>query len=321
MSKKYDLVVIGAGPAGYVGAIRAAQLGLKVVCIEKMKNPQGKGVNGGTCLNVGCIPSKALLDSSQKYWELQHSIQDHGIKPGSVELDVAGMQARKQKIVAQLTQGIAGLFKANGVESLFGTGKLLAERKVEYVDHDGNTSVLETDNVVIASGSTPIDIPVAPIDNDMILDSTGALALEDVPGKLGVIGAGVIGLELGSVWNRLGSDVILLEAMDDFLTIMDQQVARETQKILTKQGLDIRLGCRVTGSEIKGSGKNRKVHVTYQTADGKESVEKFDKLIVSVGRRPYTEGLLAQDCGVALDERNSIFVDDHCATNMRLGRM
>jgi dihydrolipoamide dehydrogenase len=315
MADKYDVVVIGAGPAGYVCAIRAAQLGLKTVCIEKWRDKSGKGVNGGTCLNVGCIPSKALLDSSHKYWELSHSIQDHGIVPKDVELDVSAMIKRKDKIVKQLTGGIAGLFKANKVTSLFGTGKLLADRKVEYKDNDGNVSVIEADNVVIASGSQPIDIPVAPIDGEVILDSSGGLDLEEVPGRLGVIGAGVIGLELGSVWRRLGSEVILLEAMEDFLAIMDQQVARETHKIMKKQGLDIRLGCRVTGSKIKGRGKSKKVEVSYQTSDGKEATETFDKLIVCVGRRPFTEGLLAPDCGVDLDERGSIFVNEHCATN------
>ena len=316
MTDKYDVIVIGAGPAGYVCAIRAAQLGKKVACIDKMKNSQGKGVLGGTCLNVGCIPSKALLDSSHKYWEATSHLERHGIKTEGVSLDVPQMIKRKAGIVNQLTRGIEGLFKANGVTPLFGTGKLLADKKVELTDDDGNTSILEADNVVLASGSVPIDIGVAPVDGDVILDSTGALELDAVPGRLGVIGAGVIGLELGSVWRRLGAEVVLLEALEDFLVIMDQQIAGETKKILGKQGLDIRLGCRVTGSEIKGRGKSRKVHVSYQAADGSEHSESFDKLIVCVGRRPYTESLLSQDCGVALDERGSIFVDDHCATNI-----
>ncbi len=314
MTDKYDVIVIGGGPAGYVCAIRAAQLGLKTACIEKWQDRDGQGVLGGTCLNTGCIPSKALLDSSQKYWELKHSIKSHGISVKDPSVDVPAMIERKEKIVKQLTGGISGLFKANKVTSLFGTGKLLADRKVEFKDNNDKVQVLETEHVVIASGSQPIDIPVAPVDNDIILDSTGALDLQEVPGRLGVIGAGVIGLELGSVWGRLGSEVVLLEAMEDFLAIMDKQIARETKKILTKQGLDIRLGCRVTGSKIKGRGKSRKVEVTYQ-ADGEEVKETFDKLIVSVGRRPFTDNLLAPDCGVDLDERGSIFVDDHCATN------
>ncbi|PCJ90757.1 MAG: dihydrolipoyl dehydrogenase [Porticoccaceae bacterium] len=311
MSDKYDVIVIGAGPAGYVAAIRAAQLGLKTLCIEKWKNSEGKGVNGGTCLNVGCIPSKALLDSSYKYHETKTGLAVHGIKTGNVGLDIKAMVGRKEKIVKQLTDGIAGLFKSNGVKSLFGSGKLLAGRQVEYTDHSGKTQILSADNVIIATGSQPIDIPVAPINGDTIIDSTGALEITDVPKRLGVIGAGVIGLELGSVWNRVGSKVVLLEAMDDFLAIMDQQIAKEAKKLFTKQGLDIRLSCRVTASKVKG----KKVVVTYQDSEGKEAEETFDKLIVCVGRRPYTEGLLAADSGVNLDERGFIFVNDQCATN------
>lgn len=258
MSDKYDVIVIGAGPAGYVAAIRAAQLGLKTVCIEKWQNAKGEGVNGGTCLNTGCIPSKALLDSSQKYHETKTYLSTHGITASDVGIDVKAMIERKGKIVEQLTGGIAGLFKSNGVTSLFGTGKLLAGRQVEYTDHKGNTKTLSADNVIIATGSQPINIPVAPIDGDTIIDSTGALELTEVPERLGVIGAGVIGLELGSVWSRLGSKVVLLEAMDEFLAIMDQQIAKESQKIFTKQGLDIRLSCRVTGSEVKGKGKKKR---------------------------------------------------------------
>ena len=315
MSEKYDVIVIGAGPAGYVCAIRAAQLGLKVACIERMTDKAGQGVNGGTCLNVGCIPSKALLDSSYKYWEATHSLKKHGITLQDAGIDVPTMIGRKDAIIKQLTQGIAGLFKVNGVTSLFGSGRLLADRKVEYTSHDGEVTVFDADNVVIACGSQSIDIPVAPLDGEMIVNSTGALELQSVPARLGVIGAGVIGLELGSVWKRLGSEVVLLEAMEDFLPVMDQQIAREAHKILNKQGLDIRLGCRVTASELKGSGENRQVEVTYLTQDGKETKEVFDKLVVCVGRRPFTTNLLAPDCGVELDERGFIFVDDHCATN------
>ncbi len=311
MSDNYDVIVIGAGPAGYVAAIRAAQLGLKTACIEKWQNAEGKGVNGGTCLNVGCIPSKALLDSSYKYHETKTDLASHGINTGDVALDVDAMINRKGKIVKQLTDGIAGLFKSNGVTSLFGSGKLLAGRQVEYTDHNGKTTVLAAGNVIIATGSQPIDIPVAPVNGDTIIDSTGALEITAAPKRLGVIGAGVIGLELGSVWNRVGSKVVLLEAMDDFLAMMDQQIAKEAKKIYTKQGLDIRLSCRVTGSEVKGN----EVIVTYQDSNGNEAQETFDKLIVCVGRRPYTEGLLAADSGVNLDERGFIFVNDQCATN------
>lgn len=315
MSDKYDVIVIGSGPAGYVAAIRSAQLGLKTACIEKWKDAKGKGVNGGTCLNVGCIPSKALLDSSHKYHDAKDHFDVHGITSKDLKINIPTMLERKDAIVKQLTGGIAGLFMANKVTSLYGTGKLLAGKKVEYVDFDGKIEILEADNVILAAGSVPVNIPVAAVDNDIIVDSTGALEFTEVPKRLGVIGAGVIGLELGSVWNRLGSEVVCLEAMDSFLSIMDQQIAKETQKILTKQGLDIRLSCRVTGSEVKSKGKNKEVEVTYTDKDGATQTATFDKLIVCVGRRPYTKNLLADDSGVKLDERGSIYVNDLCATS------
>ncbi len=311
MSDKYDVIVIGSGPAGYVAAIRAAQLGLKTACVEKWQNKEGKGVNGGTCLNVGCIPSKALLDSSHKYHEAKHGFDVHGISTKDVSIDVSSMQQRKEKIVKQLTGGIASLFKSNGVTSIFGTGKLLANKQVEVTDSDGKTQTYSAENVILASGSSPIDIPVARVDNDLIVNSTGALEFDSVPKRLGVIGGGVIGLELGSVWGRLGAEVVVLEAMENFLAIMDQQIAKETYKILSKQGLDIRLNCRVTGTDVK----DKQVTVTYTDKDGKEQKETFDKLIVSVGRRPFTSGLLAEDSGVNLDERGFIYVNDLCATD------
>ncbi len=311
MSDKYDVLVIGSGPAGYVCAIRAAQLGLKTACIEKYQTEDGAGVNGGTCLNEGCIPSKALLDSSMKYHEAQCELDKHGINVKGVSVDVEQMIARKNDIVKKLTGGISSLFKANGVTSLYGTGKLLAGKKVEYTDFDGKVSVIDADNVVLATGSKAIDIPVAPLNGETIIDAKAALDMTKVPKRLGIIGAGVIGLELGSVWNRLGSEVVLLEALDVFLAMMDKQVARDAGKIFAKQGLDVRMGSRVTGSEVK----RNKVHVTYQTDDGEEHQEVFDKLIVCVGRSPFTENLLEEDSGVNLDERGSIYVDEHCATN------
>jgi dihydrolipoamide dehydrogenase len=309
MSDKFDVVVIGSGPAGYVAAIRAAQLGLNTACVEKWVDAEGKGLLGGTCLNVGCIPSKALLDSSYKYHEALSDLGVHGITVEKASLDVPAMIGRKEKIVAQLTGGIAGLFKANGVTTLEGVGKVLAGHKVELTGHDGSVRTLEADNIIIATGSVPIDIPPAPVDNELIVDSTGALAFEEVPGRLGVIGAGVIGLELGSVWNRCGAEVVMLEALEDFLPMMDAQIARESSKILTRQGLDIRLGARVTGAQVKKG----KVEVTYSNTEG-EHTEIFDKLIVAVGRRPLSEDLLAADSGVSLDERGFIYVNDNCET-------
>ncbi len=315
MTDKFDVIVIGSGPAGYVSAIRAAQLGLKTACIEKWKDKEGKGVVGGTCLQVGCIPSKALLDTSYKYHEAKDSLAHHGIGVKGVEIDVPSMIARKDKVVKQMCGGIAGLFQSNKVTSFYGSGKLLAGRKVQFVSNEGKEEILEADNVILASGSIPVNIPVAPIDGDVIVDSTGALEFQEVPERLGVIGAGVIGLELGSVWNRLGSKVICLEALESFLAMMDQTVAKEAKKILTKQGLDIRLNCRVTGSEIVEKKGKKEVVVTYTDQDGKEAKETFDKLIVCVGRRPFTDGLLAEDCGVKLDERGSIYVNDLCSTS------
>ena len=310
----YDVLVIGAGPAGYVAAIRAAQLGLKTGCVEKWIDDEQKPVFGGTCLNVGCIPSKALLDSSQKYAEASRDFDIHGISVGKVGIDVPAMIARKEKVVKQLTGGIAGLFRANKVTGISGAGKLLKDKQVEVTDHTGKTQTLSADNIILAAGSVPIEIPPTPIDQDVIVDSTGALEFQEVPRRLGVIGAGVIGLELGSVWARLGAEVIVLEAVDAFLPMVDQQIAKEAHKILSKQGLDIRLGAKVTGSTLK-KGKGNGVTVTYEDKDG-EKKEDFDKLIVCVGRRPFTESLLADDCGVGKDERGYIEVNDDCATSV-----
>jgi len=310
----YDVLVIGAGPAGYVASIRASQLGLKTACIEKWIDEDQKPVYGGTCLNVGCIPSKALLDSSHKYAEASHDFDVHGIKVSKVGIDVPAMIARKEKVVKQLTGGITGLFRANKVTGISGTGKLLKDKVVEVTDKDGKVQTLTADNIILAAGSVPIEIPPTPLDGDVIVDSTGALEFQAVPKRLGVIGAGVIGLELGSVWSRLGSEVIVLEAADDFLPMVDKQISKEAHKILTKQGLDIRLGAKVTGSELK-KGKAKGVKVIYEDKDGQKE-ESFDKLIVCVGRRPFTESLLADDCGVKRNDRSFIEVDDHCATSV-----
>lgn len=309
MSDKYDLVVIGSGPAGYVAAIKAAQMGLKTACVEQWLSDKDSVQLGGTCLNVGCIPSKALLDSSYKFAEVRDGLAVHGISVKKPEFDVPTMLARKDKIITQLTGGIAGLFKHNGVTAISGKGKVMLGTKVEVTDAKGNVQELEAGNIIIAAGSLPVSIPPAPIDNEYIIDSTGALELTEVPGRLGVIGAGVIGLELGSVWRRLGSEVVMLEALDDFLPMMDVQIAKDAGKIFKKQGLDIRLGARVTNAEVKDGS----VIVTYSAADG-EHTETFDKLIVAVGRKPNSEGLFSSDSGVTLDERGFIYVNDYCET-------
>jgi len=314
MSADYDVVVIGAGPGGYVAAIRAAQLGLKTACVEKWLDENNKPVYGGTCLNVGCIPSKALLDTSHKYHEATHGFEVHGIKAEKVSIDVPAMIERKRKVVKQLTGGITGLFQANKVTGISGTGKLLKDRKVEVTAADGSKQIISANNVIIAAGSVPIEIPPTPLTDDIIVDSTGALEFQEVPKRLGVIGAGVIGLELGSVWSRLGSEVVILEASENFLPAMDSQISKEALKILTKQGLDIRLGAKVTGSSVK-KGKGAKVTVQFTDKEGNKE-ETFDKLIVCVGRKPYTVGLLADDCGIEKDERGFIKVDDYCATNV-----
>lgn len=310
MSENYDVVVIGAGPAGYEAAIRCAQLGLKTACIEKDKGKDGNPTLGGTCLNWGCIPSKALLDASHKYVEAEAHFSEIGIEVDNLSVDVSKMIARKDAVVKGLTGGIAGLFKGNGVTALYGTGKLLANRQVAFVGHDGEEQTLQAEHVILAPGSVPVAIPPAPLDGDRIVDSTGALDFESVPARLGVIGAGVIGLELGSVWNRLGSEVVVLEALEEFLPMADERIAKDAQKMLTKQGLDIRLGTRVTGAEVIGN----EVVVQYQDAQGDHALS-VDKLIVAVGRRPFTEGLLTPDCGVNLDERGFLYVNDLCQTD------
>ncbi len=312
MSDKFDVIFIGGGPGGYVGAIRAAQLGLAVACVEKMKGKDGKATLGGTCLNVGCIPSKALLDSSYKFHEAREGLAVHGITASGVALDVPAMIRRKDDIVKQLTSGITQLFKANGVTHIKGSGKLLADRRVAVLDDAGTETLYEASHVVLATGSVPIDIPVAPQDGQYIVDSTGALEFSEVPPRLGIIGAGVIGLELGSVWKRLGSDVVLLEAMDSFLPAMDQFIAKEAKKTLGRQGLDIRLGCRVSTASVKEG----KVEVRYSDKDGNPQQELFDRVIVCVGRKPNTAGLFAEDCGLSLDQRGRIAVDGQCATNV-----
>jgi dihydrolipoamide dehydrogenase len=312
--QNFDVVVVGAGPGGYVAAIRCAQLGLSTACVESWINDEGKPALGGTCLNVGCIPSKALLDSSHQYAHIKHEAGEHGIAVSGVSMDVNKMVARKEKIISTLTTGIAGLFRKNKVEWLQGHGRLLPDNQIEVTPvGEGSTekSIVSARQIIIATGSVPAKIPSASIDQDKIVDSTGALAFNQAPRTLGVIGAGVIGLELGSVWKRLGSEVIILEALDEFLPVCDRQIAHEAWKTLQKQGLDIRLGAKVTGSGTN----NQQVIITYEDKGGKHQIN-VDKLIVAVGRNPNTEGLGAKEAGLALDERGFILVDEHCQTNL-----
>ena len=308
----FDVVVIGGGPAGYVAAIRSAQLGLKTACIEEYVDAKNNPTFGGTCLNVGCIPSKALLDSSHRYQEATSHLKIHGIEVGSVALDVPAMMKRKNDIVAKLTGGIGGLFAANKVTPIAGRGKVLADSKVQITDIEGKKEIIESKNIIIASGSSPIEIGSAIFNDTNILDSTGALEIDKVPETLGVIGAGVIGLELGSVWARLGSKVTVIEAMDDFLFMADKEVAKETFKDFKKQGLDIRLGCKLTSSK---SLKNS-VKITYENNGTSENME-FEKLIVAVGRKPNTSDIFEEDCGISLDEKGFISVNQNCQTDVK----
>jgi dihydrolipoamide dehydrogenase len=306
---EYDVIVIGGGPAGYPAAIRAAQNKLKVAIIDEWKNKDGTPVFGGTCTNAGCIPSKALLESSELYHKAKSELGVHGIKVSGVVFDVQQMQKRKQGILKASTQGIAMLLKSAGVTALQGHGKLSAGRKVEFTAHDGKSQTLTAKHVVLASGSVPTELKTMPFDGKNIVDNWGALDLDAVPKKLAVVGAGVIGLELGSVWRRLGSEVVLLEALDSFLAVADQGLAKEAARHFKKQGLDIKLGAKVSGAKQTANG----VEVSYADPSGSQTIT-VDKLIVCVGRRPFTNDLLADGSGVQLDERGFITVDDHCKT-------
>jgi dihydrolipoamide dehydrogenase len=282
--------------------------------VEKWKNKDNKAAYGGTCLNVGCIPSKALLDSSQKFVEAQKDFDLHGIKLQKLNIDVPKMLARKDKVVGQLTEGIKGLFSTNKVDGIFGTAKISGSNTVTVSTDEGSDQEITTKHIIIASGSTPIDIPPVPIDGEIIVDSTGALEFDEVPKKLGVIGAGVIGLELGSVWARLGSEVTVLEALDSFLPLVDREIAKSSAKIFNKQGLDIKLESRVTGHSV-GKGAKRQVIVNYTDKNG-EQKQTFDKVIVAVGRRPLTEQLFDDGVEIDLCERGFVKVDDHCQTSI-----
>ncbi|WP_321805049.1 dihydrolipoyl dehydrogenase [Burkholderia sp. BCC1993] len=313
MSKEFDVVVIGAGPGGYIAAIRAAQLGKTVACIEKWKNPAGALKLGGTCLNVGCIPSKALLASSEEFENTSHHLADHGITVDGVKIDIAKMIGRKDAIVEKMTSGIEFLFKKNKITWLKGhgkfTGKTDAGVQIE-VSGEGETEVVTAKNVIIATGSKARHLPNVPVDNKIVSDNEGALTFDAVPKKLAVIGAGVIGLELGSVWRRLGAEVTVLEALPAFLGAADEALAKEAAKLFKKQGLDIHLGVKIGDVKTSENG----VSIAYTDKDGNAQTLDADRLIVSVGRVPNTDNLGLEAIGLKANERGFIDVDDHCRT-------
>ena len=305
----FDVVVIGSGPAGYVAAIRASQLGFKTLCIEESIDDDGKPNLGGTCLNVGCIPSKALLDSSHKYYQANKNLSDHGVQIDKLKLDLDAMMSRKDAIVSQLTGGVSGLFKANKVESITGRGKVISKNVIEITKPDGSKENLDAKNIIIATGSKPIEINAAPFSKN-IVDSTGALSFKKVPKKLGVVGAGIIGLELGSVWSRLGSNVTVLEALDDFLPMSDPDISKDSLKEFKKQGLDIQLGSKV----ISAKDMKNSVKLSYSKEDNEIEME-FDKLIVAVGRSSNVDNILNDDLGVLI-KNGLIEVDEYCQTSV-----
>lgn len=312
MAQSYDVVVIGSGPAGYIAAVRAAQLGLKTACVEKWRNPNGEMALGGTCLNVGCIPSKALLASSEEYEKIQHHADVHGITVKGASMDIKKMLKRKDGIVSKMSKGIEFLFRKNKITWLKGHGQFSGRNESGFlIDVVGEApETVVTKNVIIATGSKSRHLPGLKVDNKIVCDNEGALAFDSVPGKLGVIGAGVIGLELGSVWRRLGSEVTVLEALPTFLAACDDAVSKEAFKLFSNQGLDIHLGVKI--GDIKASAKG--VKLGYTEADGSTKTLEVDRLIVSIGRIPNTEGLGLDQVGLATDERGFIPVDDHCAT-------
>jgi dihydrolipoamide dehydrogenase len=307
----YDVAVIGAGPGGYVAAIRCAQLGLKTVCIDKWINNKSAASLGGTCLNVGCIPSKALLDSSHLYETINQEAADHGINTKVSSINIDAMQARKNTIINNFSKGISGLFAKNKVDSLLGTATLIDKNRIEITNSKSEKSLITANNIIIATGSSPVEINQAIVE-DSIVDNEGALNFDEIPTDLGVIGAGVIGLELGSVWRRLGSNVTLLEMSKEFLPTADKEIAKEALKIFKSQGLNIKLGAKMTETE----NDEDYVSVTYSDDNGKEEELEFDKLIVAVGRKPNTDNLGLNDIGIELDERGFIKANEQCQTNI-----
>ena len=308
MAQRYDLVVVGAGPGGYVAAIRAAQLGMKVACVEK------RSELGGVCLNIGCIPSKALLDSSELYQQAQHKFAKHGIKVEGLGLDLAAMLKRKDEVVKGLTDGVRYLFRKNKIEPIFGAARLTSPTTLQVAQNDGGTIDLEAGHILLATGSAPIALPFLPFDGKMVVSSTEALSFDKVPEHLVVIGGGAIGLELGSVWRRLGAKVTVVEFLPRIVPSADAEMSELLRKSLTKQGLDFHLDTKVTGANIDKQGK---VEVTAQTKDGQTLSLSCDKVLVSIGRRAYTEGLGLDEAGVAADARTGkVAVDDAFQTNV-----
>lgn len=316
MSKKqiqsYDVIVIGAGPAGYTSAIRCAQLGLKTACIDNWINKKGRSSLGGTYLNAGCVASIALLESAKIYQAINYNLKEHGIRAEGVSIDIALMMQRKDNIVSSLSRQIADLFAHYKIDCIQANAKLLNEHFVEITPADRSAvSIIEAKHIILATGSSPMDLPCASIDNEFIVDSTKALSLDAVPKRLAIIGAGVIGLELASIWSRLGSEIILLEAQESFLSLTDQQIALEAYRIYTEQGLELRLGARV----ISAKKTNKKVTVEYQDSEGTHAL-RVDKLIVASGRKPNTENLAAAEADLLLDENGYVHVDENCRTTL-----
>ena len=313
MSKQFDVLVIGGGPGGYVAAIRAAQLGFSVACCESnpYADPKGEPRLGGTCLNVGCIPSKALLHTSHLFEEAGHAFAAQGIQVSAPKIDVPTMIGRKTAVVTQLTSGIKGLFKKNKVTQLNGHGSFVGQGGAGWQVKVGD-EVVEAKQVIVATGSKARHLPGIAVDQKIVLDNEGALEQQSVPKKLAIIGAGVIGLEMGSVWRRLGSEVTILEASPDFLAAADQDVAKEALKLFTKQGLNIQMGVKLGETKVSKKG----VSIAYTDKDGKEQKLDAERLIVSVGRVPNTDGLNAEKIGLKLNERGQIEVDGHCRTNL-----
>ena len=308
---EYDIVVIGGGPGGYVAAIKASQLGLKTACVEFDEDSSGKVKLGGTCLNVGCIPSKSLLDSSYKFQQISESFDEHGIKVSKPSYDLSKMMQRKDEIVTKLTGGVAHLFKHNKVESIHGKGKLISANEVEVTKAKGKKEILKAKNIILATGSRPINIPSVPWNGTTVVGSSGALEFNKTPKKLAIIGAGVIGLELGSVWSRLGAHVDIYEAEKSLLPMLDDDISRLIDREFRKQNLNIHLG-----SFVKGSKKSRKGVSLEIEIDGKVNSVDYEKVIVAVGRRPFTENLLSESINLSLDEKGFVPVNDFCQTSI-----